>query len=142
MARDFSRILSLVKAVAVLRHRWRQRDDRGRLVADIGDYATVCEIVGDVFRGSVSGASERVRELVKQVGQMRQAALRERVTVTTLAAALRISKMTTSRRVDVALRNNWLINRSKGRPFDLDLGEPLPPEPGLPAPEVVAGVTV
>ena len=47
--------------------------------------------------------------------------------------------MAASRRVGAALRGGWLANAEtrKGHPYQLSIGEPLPAESGLPAPETI-----
>lgn len=65
--RDFARLLSLVKAVAVMRHPQRKRNDGGRLVAQIEDYATVFDLVGQMYEATVTGASDKIRQVVKAV---------------------------------------------------------------------------
>ena len=48
--RDYARLISMIKSVAVLRHRNREQDDNGRLIAEIEDYALVHELVGQDVR--------------------------------------------------------------------------------------------
>jgi hypothetical protein len=62
--RDYQRLLSMVKAVTILRHRHRQRDPAGRLVAAIDDYGLVRDLVGDMYQASATEASETVRAAV------------------------------------------------------------------------------
>src|SRR5262249_47062236 len=45
--RDFARLVSFIKAVALLRHTMRDRDATGRIVATLDDYDTVRALVGD-----------------------------------------------------------------------------------------------
>ena len=48
-----------------------------------------------------------------------------------------INKMTASRRIRTALQGGWLVNNETrpGYPYDLQLGDPLPDEEGLPRPK-------
>ena len=140
LLRDFSRLLSLIKAVTVLRHQQRRKDAKGRLVAEIEDYATVYELVKGMYEASVTGATERVRRLVETIREMEQAGGKG-VTVTQVANNLGIHKVAASRAVKTACTHGWLINNEtrRGYPASLELGEPLPERTGLPAPQVLEG---
>ncbi len=142
--RDFARLLSLIKAVAVLRHRHRKTDDRGRIIAELEDYDTVRSLVNPMYEQSTSGASEGVRRVVQAVKVLREAKpLGEKISVTDVARQLGISKMSASRLVKNALQGGWLVNNDtrRGHPYDLGLGEPLPEAEGLPSVEALLGVT-
>src|SRR5262249_15252202 len=65
--RDSGKLLSLTKAVAVLRHPRRMRDAQGRVMAELEDYRTVYELVSDVYSVSTGGAGEVVRKVVATV---------------------------------------------------------------------------
>jgi hypothetical protein len=140
--RDYVRLLALVKSVTVLRHCQRRTDGQGRLVAEIEDYATVHGLVTQMYTDNASGATEGVRAAVEAVARLIAGKNPgEKVTITTVGAALGISKMAASRRVKVALKAGWLFNAEtrKNHPFDLTIGEPLPERTGLPAPQVLVG---
>lgn len=141
--RDYARLLSLVKASAVLRHARRERDDRGRLVATLDDYATVHGLIAEMYAASTSGAGEKLRAVV---GAVRELLSRGHLhaSVTEVASHLGIPKKSASRRIAAALKGGWLVNGEarKGYPFQLALGEPLPHAAGLPCPEEVGCVTV
>ncbi len=143
VGRDFARLLSLVKAAALLRHSQRACDGGGRLLADVADYALVYELAGEVYRSSASGAGEKVRQVVGAVARL-TAAGKPHVSVSQVAAELALSAMAASRRVRAALRSGWLTNAEtrKGHPYQLSIGEPLPAESGLPAPEAICPNTV
>jgi hypothetical protein len=135
--RDYARLLSFIKAVTVLRHARRATDPQGRWVATLGDYATVRDLVEDMYAESVADASKGVRDLVEAVGvldaeQVEQVAKARRaaaatgglglldwqaaaglgrgVTHATLIEHLKLSKATITRRVATALRHEWLQN--------------------------------
>jgi energy-coupling factor transporter ATP-binding protein EcfA2 len=143
LARDFARLVSLIKAVAVLRHSHRTRTEDGRLVATIADYRAIYDRLGDVYAGSVSGgASRKIREVVEAVKELRESG-HEPITVASIVAHLvdeegypRLHKVVVSRRVKVAERGGWLVNNSLQRNSkDLQLGEELPSDEGLPSPD-------
>lgn len=135
--RDFARLTSLIKSVAILRHRQRQRDKAGRVVAQVEDYATVFDLVGPMYEATLTGASKELRSTVQMVGEMLEKG--EPITATTLSARLGINRGTASRRVNAAIKRGWLVNREtkRGQPWDLVLGEPLPDTEGLPDPETI-----
>lgn len=143
VVRDYARLLSLVKACAVLRHTRRDHDDRGRLVATLDDYATVHALTAEMYASSTSGAGEKLRSVVGAVREL-FAQGHVHVSVTQAANHLGIPKKSAARRINAALRDGWLVNgeQRKGYPFQLTLGEPLPRAAGLPAPEELGCVTV
>ncbi|MGH2454150.1 MAG: DUF3854 domain-containing protein [bacterium] len=133
--RDLSRLLALIKAVAVLRHRWRRRDDARRVIAEIEDYAAVFDLVRDIYTATVTGAGRGVREAVEAVGALREKGEKP-ITITSVGRHMSVSRPTAQNRVHQALAGGWLANLDhRRRVYDLDLGEPLPPEAGLPRPE-------
>ena len=138
VVRDYARLLSLVKSAAVVRHTWRARDEAGRVVATLDDYATVHALVADVYRASSTGAGTKVRAVVEAVAEIR--ASRPHATVTQVQQRLSLSKSAASRHVTAALKAGWLTNDEsrKGYPSRLKVGEALPPEAGLPSPDALA----
>lgn len=139
--RDFQRLLALVKAAAVLRHPRRQRDARGRLVADLEDYATVRELVDDMYATTAAGgATDLVRAVVRAVREAKDEGV-ERITYGEVARRLGLRREQVRRAAEVALRAGWLINRSadrKGAWAALEPGDPPPERVGLPLAEDVA----
>jgi hypothetical protein len=130
--RDFPRLISLVKAVAVLRHQHRDRDTKGRIIATLEDYETVYHLVAPMYETTVTGASQDIRAVVAAVPE-----LGEGVTTAAVARHLEVPKNTAWRRVQIALKQGWLVNTQtiKNRPAVLELGDPLPDRDGLPRPE-------
>ena len=143
VVRDFARLLSLVKAVTVLRHPRRERDRAGRWVAVPEDYAEVFHLVGEVYKASNTGAGQKVREVVQAVAD-HIAAGHVHASQTDIMRALNLSKAAVSRRVSTAKRGGWLVDdeTAKGRPAKLRVGEPLPSDCGLPTPEQIGCSTV
>jgi hypothetical protein len=133
--RDFSRLLSLIKAVAIIRHQQRKLDEEGRIIAQLDDYRVIYELVGKMYEATVSGASEDIRQVVQAVADLLEEG-RSPVTYSDIVERLGISKMSVSRRVRPAIKNGWLYNNEtrRGFPADLKLGEPLPGRIGLPTP--------
>jgi hypothetical protein len=135
VTRDFVKLVSLTKAVAICRFGQRDRDEGGRVVATLDDYGTVRDLAGDLFARSADNVGRPVREAVRAVAE-----LPERlkpgmpITVDFVARYLGINKSTASRRLADAERDGWIVNREprRGRPANLALGRPLPDNFGLP----------
>jgi hypothetical protein len=138
---DFARLVSLVKAVAVLRHCHRERDACGRVVAEIADYEAVLLLVDDLFEASVTGASDAVREVVAAVDEL-VGDSSPSVSVTEISTHVGLTKQATSGRVKRAIDGGWLINKEerRGRRYEIVLGEPLPERDGLPAPDELSAM--
>ena len=142
MNRDFSRILSLIKAVTILNTHHRT-NEAGAFVADVQDYATVRGLINNLYV-STTGASEEVRSVVKAVADLSNVISNKPITGTKLANHLGINKMAVSRRTRKAIYEGWLVNKEqkKGHPADYGLGEPMPREEGLPTVEEVSSNNV
>jgi len=133
--RDFARLMSLIKALALLRHYRRGLDGEGRIVATLADYATVRELVNDMYIDSSTGATSDIRKLVEAVIALDVSrADSEQITNTTLAKHLDIGIMQATRRAKRALKLGWLVNREqrKYHPANYAPGEPMPDIEGLP----------
>jgi len=140
--RDFQRILSLTKSVAIIRHHHRLVDGRGYLIAQIDDYQTVHDLIGEMYE-TTAGVSPDVREAVEAVKRLRGAG-QERISATKVGDELGIGKTAAARRLGVALKEGWLLNDTswiKGRPWDLQVGEPLPDPITLPTPDSLVTVS-
>ena len=76
LRRDFRAVLSLIRSHALLHQASRERDDAGRVIATIEDYAVVHELVVDIVSEGVEATvPATVRELVEAVAGFRGAAL-------------------------------------------------------------------
>ena len=140
LRRDFSGVLCLIRAHALLHRATRERDDQGRLMASVADYATVREIVGHVVAEAMEATvSSNTRETVAAVAELGQTHP-DGVSVTDLADRLGLDKSAASRRWQTARDKGWLVNLEdrKGHAARLKVGEPLPeevsllPDPGPP----------
>ena len=131
--RDYQRILSLTKSVAVIRHNHRLVDSRGYLIAQIEDYQTMYELIGEMYE-TTAGVSPGVREAVEVVRTLRSTG-QDQITATKVGEKLGTGKASASRRLGVALKEGWLVNDAlwiKGRPWNLQIGEPMPDPIALP----------
>jgi hypothetical protein len=141
LRRDFRALLGLIRAHALIHQATREKDNRGRLIATVEDYAVVRELVDEVFSAGV-GATVKVetRETVEAVAAL-QGDHEDGVSLPAIATRLGLDKSVVSRRWRVAREGGYLVNREerRGRPARLVTGEPLPDEtPILPIPEAIA----
>jgi hypothetical protein len=138
LRRDFPMLLSLIKAHALLHRELRARDERGRIVASIADYAAVRELISDVFSEGVEATvAKTLRETVEAVQRL----AKDEVSIGEIAQALDLDKSSVSRRVRVAISKGYLINRetAKGKRARIALGDPLPDDAEiLPHPDKLA----
>jgi hypothetical protein len=132
--RDYARLLSLIKAVAILRIAHRDRDGAGRIVATFDDYGAAYELVEETWAASAD-ASERVRQAVAAVAELGSRTQGATVSITELALRLKVSVASAWRRVNSAIAGGWIVNEEtrKRQTARLRVGEPLPPSAGLPS---------
>jgi hypothetical protein len=139
LRRDFEALLNLIRTNAILHQATRPRDSDGKIVASLDDYSTVWSLVADlVAEGIEATVSAGVHEAVEAVQLLRESDTHEAISVSRVAKKLGIDRSSASRRISVALDRGYLKNleRTKGKPFDLILGDPLPEEiPILPSVE-------
>ena len=133
--RDFARLMSLIKSIALIRQRHRQIYSRGQIIASIEDYQTMRELVNEMYIDSSSGITTEIRQLVEGVIKLntdRKAG--DKITASKVKDYLGISKVAVSRRASKAIKQEWIINQEtrKGYPADYIPGEPMPKTEGLP----------
>jgi hypothetical protein len=143
LRRDFTAILNLTEAHAILHQASRRLDDHGRVVATLEDYRAVRGLVKEIVSEGVDQAvSETIRQTVEAVGQIcsDNAADVEHppeekydpyaATVLQVTKALAIDRSSASRRVKQALARGYLKNVEprRGRAHRLVIGDPLPEE--------------
>jgi hypothetical protein len=141
LRRDFSAVLRLIKAHAILRQYQRERDAQGRVVATIDDYAAVYELVADLVSAGVEASvPPTVRETVEAAKALKKE-WADGVPQSAVKGYLQLDKSTVSRRVKHAIDLGYLVDQQekRGQPALLQLGDPLPVEiEVLPRPEVFA----
>jgi transposase-like protein len=144
LRRDFSVILSLIKAHTILHQATRERDAQGRIVATLADYARVRGLVsGLIAEGVEATVPKTVRETVEAVENVIDGWGEEHATNKAVAEELEIDKAAASRRVRTAIGRGYLKNLEdrKGHPARLVLAESMPEDQEiLPAPEELQGV--
>jgi hypothetical protein len=128
MRRDHKALLSLVGASAVLHQATRSRDENGRIIAELGDYATARDLVADIIaEGIRASVPQTVRETVEAVKTL-IAESPDGVSETALASALARDKSVVSRRLKVAREAGYVTNleHRQGCPSRWVLDDPMP----------------
>ena len=130
MRRDFPKLLSCIKAIALLHQCQRSRTPEGWIEATIDDYAIARDLLETIFDAvAADGVTATVRAAVLAVK------VGEEVSVAELGRRLGLARNTTFYRVNRAIKGGWLLNLETrtGYPARLVLGAPLPDEtPALP----------
>ena len=144
LRRDFTTLLTLIRAHTLLHQASRRKDGDGQLIAEIADYAAVRELVADLVAESAEVAIKpEVRGTVAAVAELLADGKKE-VRQEDIKNVLKLDKSVVSRRVAAAMQAGVLRNLEdrKGRPARLVLGDPLPEEIEiLPRPERLHGCT-
>lgn len=127
LRRDFTTLLTLVKAHALLHRATRDIDADGAVIATLDDYAAIRTLIADLISdGATASVPANVRETVQAVARLLEG--RNTVSLPELSDALRLDRSTVSRRVEQAREAHYLLNTEEraGLPARLVLGEPLP----------------
>jgi hypothetical protein len=144
LRRDFSVVLSLIKAHAILHQETRKRDAQGRIVATLADYAHVRDLVsGLIAEGVEATVPKTVRETVEAVENVIDGWGEDHATNRAVAEELEIDKAAASRRVRTAIGRGYLKNLEdrKGQPARIVLAESMPDDQEiLPAAEELESV--
>jgi hypothetical protein len=86
--RSFKRVLSAIKTITLLYQKQRSRDEQGRFIADISDYAIVYQLLEESFAESLGDVKrytdDRIR-MIETLGMMTPRALSEKSGVSTAA---------------------------------------------------------
>jgi hypothetical protein len=138
LRRDFGALLALIRTHAFLHQATRDRDEDGRVIASVDDYAVVRELVGSVITEGVGATvPDTVRETVAAVATLAGA---EGVMAVAVAEELKLDKSNVSRRLRVASEGGYVVNLEdrRGKPGRWIVGEKLPDEVDLlPDPELL-----
>ncbi len=141
LRRDFGAVLNLIRAHALLHGASREKDERGRVVATLADYAAVRALVADlVSEGVETTVPESVRGAVHAVARL-HAKKAEPVTVTQVAQELKLDRSAASRRVRAAKDRGYLrdLEDNPRKPSRLVPADPLPEDLEiLPRPDALA----
>ena len=145
LRRDWRSVRSLIRAHAMLHQLTRETDARGRVIATIGDYTVVHDLVAALVAEAVGATvPPSVRETVALVTEREclvpAGGESGGVKVAEIAEELKIERSAAQRRVQTARDRGYLVNMEdkRGRPGRYVLGELMPGEIAvLPPPEQV-----
>jgi hypothetical protein len=144
MRRDFVQLLTLIQASAMLHQRQRPRDDRGRVVATLEDYAIVYSLAADTFNATAADdLTPAQREAVQAVITHNKETDKE-ASFQDVAQRLGVDKSSARRRLIRPRANGFVVNEEarKGYPARLKSGDPLPEvRPAIPTPEALIGAS-
>jgi len=140
LRRDFTAVITLIRAHALLHQASRERDADGRIVAELSDYGVVRELVADLVADGVEASvPATVRETVGAIAELlrsegadtpsdTRATVQPHVGVADVARMLRVDKSVAWRRVQAAEFRGFVKNLEdkKGRPARLVLADALP----------------
>ena len=136
--RDFTKILNLIAANAILHQRNRARSNDGSILADHRDYEIVNDLISDVIAAGLEAAVPRqVRQIAEKVKQMKLEKPGRSISQADIAARINMHKTTVSRWVKVAIQRGYLKYADENHKHaDIEIGEPLPEDRQvLPSPE-------
>lgn len=138
LRRDFTQVLNLIRAHAILNQAQRDRAKDGSIIATLEDYAIVRDLVFDfISEGIGAMVSEAIRETVVAVEKVIKGGCAH-ATVAQVAQALNLDRSAALRRINTAIEKGYLVNTEKKRGINkkIVIGDPLPEEVEvLPSPE-------
>ena len=136
LRRDFGALLRLVKAHAILHRATRERDDAGRIVAGAADYAAVHDLVASIISQAAKAEVSPLIDETVWVVSLLTTVRGEPVTRAAVAQELSLDPTTTTRRLQAAVHEGYLVRVGRGNQARWRLGEPLPDQvPILPTPQ-------
>jgi hypothetical protein len=139
--RDFTKILNLISAHALIHQCNRKKLSDGTIKANFKDYKAVHWIIADAVSAGVEATMQKtVRRAVRMVKKLRKKSHFSAISFTDLAKALQIHKSSAKRHVDTAIELGYLKNEEekRGAPARIVLGEPMPADIGiLPMPSIL-----
>ena len=138
LRRDFTQVMNLISACAILHQENRDRKD-GYIVASIDDYIMVRNLVDDLISEGVGRTvSKEVRDTVNAVEQALENSNNEYVTKHELSRYIKLSESALERRISSALSQGYLVNVEdrRGNARKLIIDKPLPEDTQfLPSPD-------
>lgn len=141
MRRDFTHLLTLIKASAVEYQYQRARSSDNRILATVADYAHVHALVDEVFQAAQEeGVTKPDRDMVACVEHL-TSENGQPISQSKIRDYLKLSKSQVSYRVNRLLDLGYLTNseKRKGQPHQIMPGSPLPEKvPALPSPCQIA----
>ncbi len=139
--RDFTKLLSLIEACAVLHQAQRSRTSTGALIASLNDYRLVRELMIDSFAAAQQdNVGQDVREAVEAVTRLCTAKDGGAVTARDIGTEIGRDRSAVNRRLRAALAAGYIVNTNPGerRRASYVTGDDLPaPQTALPLPDAL-----
>ena len=130
--RDFNKILSLIKAHALLHQFNREKDSEGSIIANIKDYSIVKKIVMKPLSLSLDlKEKDTIIETYKAVKTLTTGSSNKGVSLKQLSNEMAVDKSSVSRYVKEMMQKGYIRNKTswkKGQAFKLVLGDELTTE--------------
>lgn len=129
LRRDFGALLHLIRAHAILHQKNREQTANGKIIATLGDYAAVRNLVAGILaEGLEATVPPTIRKTVEAVSQLTGAVTYKRV-----GDFLRLDKSTAQRRCRDAIARGYLVNieTREFQPAQLVLGDAMPEDLAL-----------
>ena len=127
--RDFDKIISLIKAHALLHQFNRKKNSEGNIEATMKDYSIVRKIaMKPLSLGLDLKENDTIIRTYKAIKALRTKVPTKTVSLKELTKELNIDKSTASRYVKATIKKGYIRNKmpwKKGQPFDLVLGAKL-----------------
>lgn len=142
--RDFKLLLNAIRTIAIIHQHRREKDYKGRVVAEYRDYEMARDLLDDLLSEGIGATvSPETRETANAVKALTVDAEdpQEHVANKAVADYLKVDKSVVSRRINKALSDGYVVNlQEEGkRGNKLAPGSPLPEDrPLLPEPEKLA----
>lgn len=143
--RDFPQFISTVRTIAFLHQCQREKDSRGRIVADVRDYEIAIRLLGKTFSTTTSdGVTDSTRTVIKAVNALapnHEGGVPTSVVVTQLSGI--VGKSQVNAHLKRADAKGYLHNLTpgRGRRGHWLPDAPLPEKTLLPAPEEVFSIS-
>jgi hypothetical protein len=145
LRRDFGSVLNLIRSHALLHRATRERDEQGRVVATVEDYAVVRDLIVELIsEGAEATVRQIVRETVDVVERLIEDSDEDGVNIRQVGAELELEYQPAYRRCKMAEDAGFLKNleNREGRPARLAIGDPMPEDVEiLPQPEALEDVS-
>nr|BDD45666.1 hypothetical protein 14 [Desulfobacterales bacterium] len=144
LRRDFSALLSLIRAHAVLHFQTRDRTEDGAVIASLEDYQAARDLINPLVSFSVEATvPDTIRQTVEAVKEL--LSREEDATVKLVANALNIDRSAAQRRIKSAIRREYLNDLDQGKrgcAHRYTLAGQLPDDVAVfPDPDALAGRT-
>jgi hypothetical protein len=139
--RDFTKILNLISAHALIHRCNREKLSDGSIKADFKDYKMVYKLTADVVSAGVESVIPKtVRRTVMIVKKLKKKNPRHSISFSDIGNSMRIHRSTAKRNVEIAIERGYLKNEEEKEkaPAKIVLGEPMPDDIGvLPKPSLL-----